>query len=183
MQCPAKTKKLMLQLQQYDIEVIHFRGKSIPLGDALIRNYVSETVPNLIGGLDAHVRNVLRSLPVSDMKIKQIKDASRGDTQMQLKLKQKTKKKKTGWSQMRQDCPKIVLEYWNHRDELSCANDIVFKGQKLVNPTSVREEIIKAVHIGHFGVVKSVGRTRDKMFWLLMSKQITCYMLGCTFCH
>ena len=62
---PPRLQRLMLQLQQYDIEVIHFRGISIPLGDALSRKYVSETFPNLIEGLDAHVHTVLVSLPVS----------------------------------------------------------------------------------------------------------------------
>ena len=46
----------------------------------------------------------------------------------------------------------------------------------------MREEMIKAVHIGHLGVEKSVGRARDIMFWPLMSKQITEYVLGCTIC-
>ena len=88
----------------------------------------------------------------------------------------------SGWPDTRQNCPKSVMDYYNHRDELSCANDIVFKGQKLVIPASMGEEMIKAVHIGHLGVEKSVGRARDIMFWPLMSKQITDYMLGCTIC-
>ena len=46
----------------------------------------------------------------------------------------------------------------------------------------MREEMIKAVHIGHLGVEKSVGRARDIMFWPLMSKQITDFVLGCTIC-
>ena len=50
---------------------------------------------------------------------------------------------------MRQNCQKLVMDYHNHRDELSCAKDIVFKGQKLVIPASMRKEMIKAVHIGH----------------------------------
>ena len=34
-------QSVMLQLQQYDIDVIHVRGKNIPLEDALSWNYVS----------------------------------------------------------------------------------------------------------------------------------------------
>ena len=175
---PPRLQRLLLQLQQYDIEVTHVRGKNIPLGDALSRNYVSETFPDLIEGLDAHVHTVIRSLPISDMKIKQLQDATRGDEQMQELIRVIN----SGWPDTRQNCPKSVMDYYNHRDELSCANDIVFKGQKLVIPASMREEMIKAVHIGHLGVEKSVGRARDIMFWPLMSKQITDYVLGCTIC-
>ena len=115
-----------------------------------------------------HVHTMLRSLPVSDMKIKQIQDTTSGETQMQALIEII----KTGWPEMRQDCPKTVLEYWNYRDKLACAKDIVFKGQKLVSPTSVREEMIKAVHIGHFGVEKSVGRARDLWLYCLPPLQL-----------
>ena len=176
---PPRLQRMLLQLQHYDIEVVHCKGKNIPLGDALSRNYVSETFPGLIEGLDLHVHTVLKSLPVSDVKIKQIQDATRNDSQMQT-LKDVIRK---GWPANRQDCPKIVLEYWNHRDELSYENGIVFKGQKLVIPSALRTDMIVAVHIGHFGIEKTVGRARDIMFWPLMTKQITDHVLSCSICN
>ena len=121
-----------------------------------------------------HVHTVLKSLPVSDVKIKQIQDATRNDSQMQT-LKDVIRK---GWPANRQDCPKIVLEYWNHRDELSYENGIVFKGQKLIIPSALRTDMIVAVYIGHFGIEKTVGRARDIMFWPLMTKQITDHVLS-----
>ena len=176
---PPRLQRLLLQIQHYDLEIVHVRGKNLHLGDALSRNYVSETYPDLIEGLDAHVHTVIRSLPISDVKIKQIQEATRNDGQLQTL----TNVIRTGWPENRQDCPKSVTEYWNHRDELSSANDIVFKGQKLVIPTAMRKDMIKAVHIGHFGVEKSVGRARDIMFWPLMSKHITEYVQSCAICN
>ena len=90
---------------------------------------------------------------------------------------------KIGWPETRQNCPKTVLEFWNHRDEISCENDIVFRGQKLVIPAAMRKEMIKAAHIGHFGIDKSLGRARDIMFWPGMSKQITEYIQSCAICN
>ncbi|MEW8548052.1 MAG: RNase H-like domain-containing protein [Candidatus Thiodiazotropha sp.] len=174
-----RLQRLMLQLQQFDIHVIHCPGTKIPLGDALSRNYVSETFPNLIQGLDTHVHTVIRSLPVSDIKIQRIQDVTRDDKQMQMLIGVI----KSGWPETRQSCPNNVLEYWNHRDEISCENDIVFKGQKLVIPAAMRDEMIKAVHVGHFGIDKSVGRARDIMFWPGMSKQITDYVQSCAICN
>ena len=174
-----RLQRLVLQLQQFDIEVIHYRGKNIPLGDALSRNYVNETFPGLIQGLDTHVHTVIRSLPVSDSKIQQIQDATREDAHMQALIEVI----ESGWPEIRQKCPQIVLEYWNHRDELSCENGIIFKGQKLVIPASMRDEMTKAVHVGHFGIDKSVGRARDIMFWPGMSKQITEYVQNCSICN
>ncbi|MCG8048271.1 MAG: RNase H-like domain-containing protein [Candidatus Thiodiazotropha endolucinida] len=174
-----RLQRLLLQLQQFDIHVIHYPGKKIPLGDALSRNFVSETFPNLVQGLDTHVHTVIQSAPISDSKIKQIQDATREDAQMQVLIQVI----ETGWPEARQCCPKTVLEYWNHRDEISCENDIVFKGQKLVIPVALREDMVKAVHIGHFGIDKSVGRARDIMFWPGMTKQITQYVQSCAICN
>ena len=42
-----------------------------------------------------------------------------------------------------------------------------FKGQKLVIPASMREEMIKAEHIGHLGVRTCVCHAHDIMFWLV----------------
>ena len=107
-----RLQRLMLQLQQFDIHAIHCSGKNIPLGDALSRNYVSETFPNLmIKGLDTHVHTVIRSLPISDIKVQQIQDATRNDAQIQMLIEVI----KTGWPETRQNCPKTVLEFWNQR--------------------------------------------------------------------
>ena len=103
---------------------------------------------DLIEGLDAHVLTVIRSIPVSDVKIKQIQEATCNDRQF-LTL---TIFNRTGWQENRQDCLKSVTEYWNHKDQLSSVTDIVIKGQKLVIPTAMCKDMIEAVHIGNFGV-------------------------------
>ena len=47
----------------------------------------------------------------------------------------------------------------------------------------MHKDMIKAVHIGHFGVEKSVGRrARDIMFWSLKSKHIIEYVQSCAIC-
>jgi hypothetical protein len=65
---------MLLQLQDFDLDVIHCRGKDIPLGNAHweLHMYVTDTVPNLIDGLETHVHTVLKSLPISDLKLQEI---------------------------------------------------------------------------------------------------------------
>ena len=47
----------------------------------------------------------------------------------------------------------------------------------MVIPTVVRKEMIKAAHIGHFGIDKSLGRAPG------MSKQIIEYIQSCAICN
>lgn len=176
---PPRLQRLLLQLQDFDIDVIHCRGKDIPLGDALSRNFVKDTFPDLIQGLDAHVHTVLKSLPVSDARIQSIVDETQTDGQLQTLVNVIV----SGWPDERKLCPKSILEFWNHRDELSYQNGIVFKGQKLVIPQSLRQSMIEAMHVGHFGVEKTTGRARDIMFWPSMTKQISDFVLACDICN
>ena len=175
---PPRLQRMLLQLQDFDLDVIHCRGKDIPLGDALSRNYVTDTFPDLIEGLDTHVHTVLKSLPISDLKLQEIQTATSKDLQLQTLISVIS----DGWPSDRRNCPLTVLEYWNHRDELSYKDNIVFKGQKIVIPKSFRQDMTDAVHVGHFGVEKTTRRARDIMFWPSMTKQITDYVLNCQIC-
>ncbi|KAJ8300229.1 hypothetical protein KUTeg_021748 [Tegillarca granosa] len=65
-----------------------------------------------------------------------------------------------------QDCNENVLEYWNHRDELSFEDGLIFKGCTLVNP----------------GVTKTIRRAKNGMLWSGMSKQVTDLILDCLIC-
>ena len=57
-----------------------------------------------------------------------------------------------GWPETRSTREPSVLEFWNHRDELSFEEGLIFRGQKIVIPKSLRAEMLKQVHTGHLGV-------------------------------
>ena len=134
---PPRLQRMLLQLQPYDVEVIHKKGTNIPLGDALSRNYISETYPELFNDLDTHVHTVLQQVPISEQKFENIRKESLTDYQFQCIAKVMEK----GWPSERGKCPKNILEFWNHRDEMSCEDGILFKGQKVVIPTDMRSEM------------------------------------------
>jgi len=55
--------------------------------------------------------------------------------------------------------------YWNFRDELSEAQGIILKGDKIVIPVSLRKEMLEKIHTSHLGVVECKQRARDVLFW------------------
>ncbi|XP_060582493.1 uncharacterized protein K02A2.6-like [Ruditapes philippinarum] len=171
-------QRLLLQIQQFDIEVVHFSGKSIPVADTLSRHFVKDTYPELSDGLDVHVHTVINSLPVSDGKLQDLRLSTQQDSQFQT-LKQTII---DGWPESRHECPNSILEFWNHRDELSTVNDIIFRSQTLVIPSSLRTEMINAVYVGHMVVNKTLNRAKDIMFWPDMVKQVTNHVLACPLC-
>ena len=56
-----------------------------------------------------------------------------------------------GWSEERSSCKPNIVEYWNHRDELSVDDGLIFRGQTLIVPKQLRAEILVQVHKGHLG--------------------------------
>ncbi|KAK7885968.1 hypothetical protein WMY93_025589 [Mugilogobius chulae] len=84
---------------------------------------------------------------------------------------------------MRRHCPPLAQEYWNHRDEISEAEGIMFKGEKIIVPQSLRQDMLDRIHAGHMGVEKCKNRARDLLFWPGMGQQIETLVGQCSICQ
>jgi hypothetical protein len=58
-----------------------------------------------------------------------------------------------------------VVEYWNHRDEISELDGILFKGEKIIVPHTLRQDMLKLIHTRHIGMEKCNQRAKDILFW------------------
>ena len=173
---PPRLSRMLLQLQKYDLDVRFVGGKNVPIGDLLSRQPLPETQE--IAGLDLQVHTVIQSLFITDKRLESVRNATLQDPQMQT-LKMTIIE---GWPDLRSECPKPILDFWNHRDELSVADDLIFRGQTLLIPKSLRQQMIESVHTGHMGTQKCLQRAKDVMFWPGMAKQICDYVLSCSIC-
>ncbi|VDI07841.1 Hypothetical predicted protein [Mytilus galloprovincialis] len=175
---PARLQRMILRLQRYELDVVHLPGKCIPVADTLSRKFLSDTYPGLSDSFEAQVHMIFSSLPISDRKIEEIEKATLSDPQFDI-LKSVILE---GWPQSRSECPAQILEFWNHRDELSVNSGIIFKGHKIVIPTSLRVLMLDKIHTGHMGVEKCIRRARDVLFWPKMSLDISDMVLKCSVC-
>ena len=48
--------------------------------------------------------------------------------------------------------PPPAVPYYNFRDELAVADGLVFRGERLVIPHTMRSQIKKDIYLGHVGV-------------------------------
>ena len=172
-----RLQRMLLQLQKY-ILVRHVSGKDIPVSDYLSRQSRNDTDQKMIEGLDLHVHVIRKQLFVTDKRLDRIKSGIESDMQMRA-LKRTIIE---GWPEMRSNCDPKVLDYFNHRDELSVEDGLIFRGQRIIVPASLRNETLSQIHKGHMGVTKSVERAKDSLFWPGMVKQVTDYVLNCPLC-
>ena len=70
-----------------------------------------------------------------------------------------------GWPQIKDKTPAETRPYWNYRDEISCYEGMMFKGDRIIVPYSLRPEISHHIRKGHFGIDKCRARARGAVFW------------------
>ena len=99
-------------------------------------------------------------MPVSDDKLKDIRNATENDAELQ-ELRHCVKQ---GWPETLKETPAPVQNYWNSRDEINEINEIMFKGEKIISPKSMRQEILTKIHAGHLGIQKLKERARDIVY-------------------
>ena len=85
-----------------------------------------------------------------------------------------------GWPDNQSKIPEEVRQYWNFRDELS---EALLKGERLIIPSSLRQDILCRIHQGHMGVTKCTQQAREGVFWPGMNKDIVNMVGRCKTCQ
>lgn len=79
--------------------------------------------------MDALVHSVMSSIPINDTLLDEIRAIMSPDPQS-LELK-RTLMNTSSWPDNQRDCSPFVKEFWNFRDELSVANYLIVKGNRI----------------------------------------------------
>ena len=103
------------------------------------------------------IHSVISSLPISDEKLKQFQtETSKDET-----LRTLHKYVMNGWPKNKNDINPTTMPYFNIRDEISVANGLVLKGERIIVPLSMRKEMKQIIHSGHQGIEKCKARARE----------------------
>ena len=74
------------------------------------------------------------------------------------------------------------MPYFKFRSELSIAEGIMSKGDKLVIPSSLQKEMKERIHQGHLGKEKCKARARQGMYWPNIYADISDMVSNCIIC-
>ena len=73
--------------------------------------------------------------------------------------------------------------YWDYNSEMTVEDELIFKGNKLVIPNTLRKMMLKKVHSSHQGIEKRKRLARDVIFWPGMQAQIADTVSRCAICN
>ena len=122
---------------------------------------------------------VLDSAPFTNAKLEEVRKATTEDATMML-LKSTIL---SGWPDKLSETPRELKPFWTYQDELSDADGIILKGEKILIPQSLQEDMLERIYSSHLGVTMCKERARDIIFWPGMGKQIEETVTKCETCQ
>ena len=148
-EAPKCLQRMLLRLQQYDVTINYQQGKNMHIADTLSRAYLSETEENL-EVLRFHEElenlNMVQNLPVPD----EAKNAIRVETSKDEDLQALVQVVQKSWPEMKAALPAPVKPYFQLRDELSVQDGVLFRGNRVIIPRSMRADAQEDTPVAHW---------------------------------
>ena len=88
-----------------------------------------------------------------------------------------------GFPATKSELPDMIKPFWDAREHLSIAEDVVLYKNRIVIPTSLRDRIIDNLHSAHQGTSGMLSRAQESVYWPGYTKDIEQARLVCRTCH
>ena len=167
---PKGLQRMLLALQKYDFDVVYIPGKQMHMADALSRAYLPykqamKGSKNIVFAIDVRSPaeketgeiNALRTVNVSSRSIKEIEK----ETQKDPVLSQIKTLICEGWPEQDTQLNRELKLYFGFREDITAQDGLVFKGQRIIVPVSLRNGIIERLHESHIGIQGCIRHARE----------------------
>jgi transposase InsO family protein len=116
----------------------------------------------------------------SDSKIEKLQLETRDDRT----LSTLSKIIKDGWPEKCCELPKEIRPFWTIKDYLSIDNGVILKGEQIVVPDSMQQDILEQIHSQcHQGIEKTRLLARKCVFWQNINQDIADHVGSCETCN
>ena len=176
---PPRIQRFMLRLQKYDFEMHYIQGNLLTVADTLSRAPLKDTNPEIPEEeIRLNVHSFVSNCLISESRLKQFKVETGNDDTLQ-SLKSFIE---NGWPARRNELSVHVKPYYNYRQELTVIDGVILKGDRIVVPSNLGNEMKQLLHSGHLGMVKTKGLARDTIFWPGITSDLEQLISSCEAC-
>ncbi|UYV64657.1 K02A2.6-like, partial [Cordylochernes scorpioides] len=173
-----RIQRLRLRIMRYSYKIVHTPGKNLIVADALSRSPRTKVgTQELEEELCAYVQQVVSFMPISDVRVKEIKESQDKDQVIQNIIKYTQE----GWPE-RTNVSMSESQYWPAKDDFSVENGILLKGSRYVIPENIRKGLLQRIHEGHLGIVKCRERAKGSVWWPRITSEIEEMVRTCPMC-
>ena len=169
---PPRLQRMLLRLQRYDFTLLYKPGKEMILADRLSR------FPSRRENAPIELHQNIQHLMFTPDKINVIRGAVERDpilsTIYHITL--------NGWPSKISKVPRIAIQFWGARDELTVEDGVLLKGDHMCIPPELYDRSLHELHETHLGIEKMQHRARAMMYWPGMNMDIIEYVKCCKTC-
>ena len=186
---PKRLQRMLLKTQMYDYTVIYKKGVEMYLAAiALSRAFHPVAEENktttehiFLTDVEKEIEeiNMVDYVSVSAKCLTELQTATKSDKLLCRLMKIIM----SGWPDDKKRLRDDLKSYYTFRDELSVQDGLVFKGYRIVVPTSMQTEIKDRLNSSHVGVQGCLRRARETVYWPNMNADIEDYIGRCPTCN
>jgi len=174
-----RLQRFRLRMMRYEYCMIWTPGKDMLIADFLSRDPRPSTGDGeLAEEVEAFIHEVsMVNINTSDQNVTKVLNSQMRDP-ICAQLKSLILDEWPGKS----DLPIEIQEYFSVKDELSCTNGLLLRGNRMVIPLELRKEMLDRLHSGHLGITKTRKRALGTMWWPGISGEIERKIKSCPVC-
>lgn len=72
--------------------------------------------------------------------------------------------------------------YFQLKDDLNIMKEVIFRGDRILIPNAMKQEVLMKLHSGHPGINRMIDRAKLSVFWLGMVQDIKNWVGCCRAC-
>ena len=188
LKAPPRLQRMLQKIQGYDYVVEYRSGKSMTLADTLSRlpSQADKTSLDLdlrVDGLDLSKDEIgfcqYDFISFTPKKQYQLREATKTDPVLNSLMETIVH----GWPDNIKALPVDVRPYWSFRDELAIEDGIIFKGQEVVVPEALRQDVLRQLHQSHQGLKKTRLLAKECAYWPNIFRDIEQAVRSCATCQ
>ena len=170
---------MLLQILDYDLNIVYQETSKMHLSNALSR--LSTHQPNkglTLPGMDITVHEIETCTNFSALSLDKIREATLQDQDLQVLKSHIT----NGFPISTNQCPECIRPFFPYRDELTVYNGLLLKGNCIVIPTELCNQLLNVIHESHLGICKTLDWARTSIFWPEITNDIKKFLSHCRAC-
>ena len=179
-QLPLRVQRFRLRMMRYSFSISHVPGKSLAVADTLSRAPTSTLAASdreLQTEAAFYVSRILSCLPAIEKRVAEIKQQQHEDHV----CKQLIEFCLIQWPN-RKVLSDDLRPYYSVAHEMSVEDGLLLRGNQMVIPSALRDDILGRIRAGHLGIAKCRERARHGVWWPGLSTQLEQQVKNCREC-
>ena len=175
---PIRLQRMLCRIMGYVLDFKYIKGKDLLIAYALSTSYTTNHTHSQNKDEIETIGLVIQDRSV----ISHLKENAE-ETAKENVLQSVIHHISENWSICKRRLPMDVHPIWSCKDQLSFNDGIVYRGDRIVVPATLRKSLTEKLHQAHMGVESTLRRARTSLWWPGMNSQLKQFISSCQVCQ